>query len=249
MLGVHGTTVAFTQWPGAVEDWPEFGVMIGGRGANHRDSTEHVFAKMDDPAHPLNAPFGGKQFEYRDELFRVHGPYSRQRLRILFSIDTQKSPQDGQARGNCHREDNDYALAWVRQYGRGRVFYCTIAHNPYVFWDPKMLQFYLGAVQFALGDLPCPTIPSARITPALDAQERLGWRLGLSWEVFPQYTLLELINKAAELGLLYVSWSDMQGIATPRRHGIRHSPGPQHPEGDPPRARRRGPPLAHLSHQ
>jgi type 1 glutamine amidotransferase len=48
----------------------------------------------------------------------------------------------------------------VRSYGKGRVFYCTIAHNPQVFWDPLMLQFYLGAMQFALGDLPAPTEPS-----------------------------------------------------------------------------------------
>ena len=54
MMGVHGTSVAFTQWPGAVEDWPEFGLMIGARGANHRASDEHVFIKLDDPAHPLN---------------------------------------------------------------------------------------------------------------------------------------------------------------------------------------------------
>jgi len=38
LMGVHGTTVAFTQWPGAKEDWPEFGEMLGARGANHRGS-------------------------------------------------------------------------------------------------------------------------------------------------------------------------------------------------------------------
>jgi hypothetical protein len=35
LLGVHGTSVAFTHWPGAREDWPEFGIMLGARGANH----------------------------------------------------------------------------------------------------------------------------------------------------------------------------------------------------------------------
>ncbi len=34
LLGIHGTTVAFTDFPqGAKETWPEFGRMIGGRGA------------------------------------------------------------------------------------------------------------------------------------------------------------------------------------------------------------------------
>ena len=103
LLGVHGTSVAFTRWPGAHEDWPEFGIMLGARGANHYDSDEHVFIKLDDPNHPVNKPFGGKGFEYRDEFFRVHGPYSRDRVRVLFSIDTDKTKFQGQPRGNCFR--------------------------------------------------------------------------------------------------------------------------------------------------
>jgi len=213
LMGVHGTTVAFTQWPGAVEDWPEFGIMLGARGANHYDSDEHVFIKLDDPDHPIDRPFGGKEFEYRDEFFRVHGPYSRERVRVLFSIDTAKTKFDGQPRGNCFREDNDYALAWVRQYGRGRVFYCTIAHNPYVFWDPKMLEFYLAATQFALSDLHAPTIPSAKLTPAIRAQEKLGWRLGIEAYTFQKYTLFEAIEKTAELGLPFMGGLSFQKVS------------------------------------
>ena len=161
LMGVHGTSVAFTCWPGAIEDWPEFGVMLGARGANHRESDERVFIKLDDPDHPLNRPFGGKGFEFRDEFFRVGEPYSRDKVRVLLSIDTRKTDlNQGLARGKVERADNDYALAWVKSYGKGRVFYSTIAHNPYVFWDPTMLKFYLGAAQFVLGDLPGPTTPS-----------------------------------------------------------------------------------------
>ncbi len=214
LLGVHGTSVAFTRWPGAYEDWPEFGIMLGARGANHRDSDERVFIKLDDPDHAVNLPFGGKGFEYRDEFFRVHEPYSRHRVRVLLSIDTEKTDMNqGQARGNCVREDNDYALAWVRNYGRGRVFYCTIAHNPYVFWDPKMLQFYLAATQFALGDLPAPTIPSAKLTPAIRAQEKLGWRLGIEAYTFHKYTLFEAIERTAQLGLPYMGGLSFQEVS------------------------------------
>ena len=213
LLGVHGTTVAFTRWPGAHEDWPEFGIMLGARGANHMDSKEHVFIKLDDPDNPVNQPFGGKGFEYRDEFFRVHGPYSRQRVRVLFSIDTDKTQFKGQPRGNVLRKDNDYALAWIRNYGRGRVFYCTIAHNPYVFWDPKMLQFYLAAVQFAMGDLQAPTIPSGRLTPAIRSQEKLDWRLGIEAYTFHKYTLFEAIDKTSQLGLPYMGGLSFQKVS------------------------------------
>ncbi|MHB1036669.1 MAG: ThuA domain-containing protein [Pirellulales bacterium] len=214
LLGVHGTSVAFTRWPGASEDWPEFGIMLGARGANHRNSDEHVFIKLDDPEHPLNQAFGGREFDYRDEFFRVHEPYSRSRVRVLLTIDVDKlDTQGGAARGQIERADRDFAVAWVRGYGRGRVFYSTIAHNSYVFWDPLMLKFYLGAIQFALGDLPAPALPSARLTPALRAQEKLQWRLGAEARAFPKETLFEAIDQTAKLGLPYLGAASSQTVS------------------------------------
>jgi len=214
MMGVHGTSVAFTQWPGAVEDWPEFGMMIGARGANHRANDEQVFIKLDDPEHPINQAFGGQGFSYRDEFFRVHDPYSRRRLRVLLSIDTDKTDlKAGRGSAPLERADNDFALAWVRNYGRGRTFYCTIAHHPQVFRDPKLLPFYLAAAQFILGDLPAPTIPSAMLTPALRAQEKLGWRLGVEAYTFHKFTLFEAIEKTASLGLPYMGGLSFQKVS------------------------------------
>ena len=214
LLGVHGTTVAFTQWPGAIEDWPEFGFLIGTRGANHKDSDEHVWLKLDDPTHPINQVFGGQPFDYRDEFFRPQGTYSRDRVRVLLSIDTSKTDVNkGQPRGNCFRADNDYAVAWVRSYGRGRVFYSTVAHNPYVFYDAKMLQFYLAAIQFALGDLPCPTTPSSKLTSVIRVQEKLGWRLSAQTGNASDSTLFDDVESASRLGLPYLSASDSQTVS------------------------------------
>ena len=215
LMGVHGTSVAFTRWTeGAQEDWPEFGLMLGARGASHLQADEPVFIRLDDPDHPLNRPFGGQGFEYRDEFFRFGEPYSRNRVRVLLSLDNQRTAQlQGRDRVHPFREDDDYALAWVRHYGRGRVFYCTIAHNPQVFWDPRMLQFYLGAVQFVLGDLPAPTVPSGKLTPALRAQEKLGWRLGIEAYTFHKYTFFEAIEKTAQLGLPYMGGLSFQQVS------------------------------------
>jgi type 1 glutamine amidotransferase len=214
LLGVHGTTVAFTRWPGAYEDWPEFGIMLGGRGARHRESDEHVFLKLDDPDHPLAQPFGGKGFDYRDEFFRVDAPYSRDRVRVLLSIDTEKTDlrtKDG--RLAPERADNDYAIAWVRNYGRGRVFYCTIGHHPRDFSNPLILQFYLGAIQFALGDLPAPATPNSRLTPAVRARERLGWSLAAAARSLDSATFFDAIEKTAGLGLLSIVGSSSQKVS------------------------------------
>jgi sugar phosphate isomerase/epimerase/type 1 glutamine amidotransferase len=209
LMGMHGTAVAFWNWDGGGDDWPEFGRMLGGRGAQHRDAQEKCFMKMDSPGHPLLASFPKEGFELSDEFFRVGDPYSRDRVRVLFSIDTEKTDLGAKP---PEREDQDYAAAWVRHYGRGRVFYTTFGHNPYLFWDPAMLKFYLAATQFALGDLDVPTIPSARLTPAIEAQEKLGWNLGIVAYTFHRYTLFETIEKTDELGIAYMGGLDFQKV-------------------------------------
>jgi type 1 glutamine amidotransferase len=90
LIGVHGTSVAFTKWPGAIEDWPEFGVMYSARGAFHRENTEPVVSKIEDKTHPLVQVFKGDSFEFRDEYFRFPEVYSRKVVRVLLSIDTNK---------------------------------------------------------------------------------------------------------------------------------------------------------------
>ncbi len=210
-MGNHGASVAFWNWgPGGGDDWHEFGRMLGGRGARHRTPQEEVVMKVDSPGHPLMRPFPDQGFSLADEFFRVGDPYSRDRVRVLFSIDTDKTDLSGKPH---ERTDRDYAMAWVRHYGRGRVFYCTVGHNPYQFWDPTMLSFYLGAVQFVLGDLKAPTTPSARLTPALTAQEALDWPLGMTAYTFHKYTLFDTIEKTAQVGLVNLGGLSFQKVS------------------------------------
>jgi hypothetical protein len=151
----HAVTVTST-------DWPAFGEILGARGAAHRDADEKVTVKLDDPASPLNAAFGGKGFDIADEIFRFQEPYSRQRVHVLLSVDVERTDMNqGQPRGGCIRPDNDYAISWIRRHGQGRVFYCSLGHNPHVFWDARMLQHFLAGIQFALGDLEADASPGA----------------------------------------------------------------------------------------
>lgn len=214
LMGLHGTTVAFTQWPGAVEDWPEFGYMIGARGASHKESTERVWVKVEEPGHSLARMFPPAGFEFRDEFFRYPDTFSRERVRVLLSMDTEKTDLGPPGSfPHVRRADNDYALAWIRNYGRGRVFHSTIAHNPYVFWNTNILAFYLAAAQFAVGDLPAPTTPSSRLSPAVAAWEQLGWKLGIEAYTFHKFTLFETFEKTRSLGLPYVGGLSFQRVS------------------------------------
>lgn len=152
-VGVHAAT--------DVRAWkfPEYHEMIGGVFAGH--PFKHISVKLDDPAHPLSAAFDGKGFEITDEIYTFRDPYSREKLRVLLSIDWESCGP----LGGANREDNDYALGWVKSYGKGRVFYCAFGHQEPVWYNPAVLRFYLDGIQFALGDLKADTTPSAKLTP------------------------------------------------------------------------------------
>jgi type 1 glutamine amidotransferase len=149
LASIHGASYAFFQWP-------EFGEILGGFFDSHPwNAYERISVKIDDPAHPIVAAFGGHGFEIIDEGYQFKNPYARGHLRVLLSMDISKMDAD---KPNL-RPDHDFGLSWVKRYGQGRVFYCALGHNPEEFWNPALLQHFLDGIQFALGDLPAETTP------------------------------------------------------------------------------------------
>jgi type 1 glutamine amidotransferase len=148
--GIHAATDV-GAW-----NFPEYHEMIGGVFAGH--PFRRISVKLDDPGSPLCVMFGGKGFEISDEIYTFKAPYSRERLHILLSIDWPHSHLRG---GN--RPDNDYALSWIRRYGKGRVFYCAFGHEDQIWWNPEILRLYLAGIQYAAGDLKANATPSAKL--------------------------------------------------------------------------------------
>lgn len=165
IAGNHGAADAFYKWK-------EYGEMIGGYFCGHPFG--QITVKIDDPKSPVNAMFKGQGFDISDEIYTFREPYSRERLHILLSIDYEKSAKVRQTvdrlteekkikkSGWTPRPDNDYALSWIHEYGKGRVFYCAFGHQHYIFWNPTMLEHFLAGLQYALGDLPAEAAPSCK---------------------------------------------------------------------------------------
>ena len=163
VIGNHGTSVASPQWA-------EFGEILGATGASHREPTEKAMIVIEDPTHPITRAFDGKPFEYVDEFYRLAAPYSRDKVRVLLSIDPIATDMmQGRCFGQCLRDDNDYPVAWIRQHGKARIFYTTLGHNPDPFWDPRVLEMFLAGMQYALGDLDADATPRPRGSARFDA--------------------------------------------------------------------------------
>jgi type 1 glutamine amidotransferase/sugar phosphate isomerase/epimerase len=162
LAGNHGTSHANM-------DWPEFSEMIGVRRGVHREATEQAWIKIVDPNSPLTAAFDGKEFLYQDEFFRFpNPPYSRDKLHVLLAMDVDRTDmnQGRPCASPCVRADADYAVSWIRSYGKGRVFFAILGHNPTIFTTPSLARYFLAGIQFILGDLDADTTPSGKLTSA-----------------------------------------------------------------------------------
>ena len=159
VVGFHAAIATFVQHP-VYDQWPWFGRMLGGteNGGHPWGPADTYTVKVDDSKSPLNAAFQGKGFDVNDEIMQLQEPSLRQHMRVLLSVDMEKSkPTRGML--PVRQQDRDFPLTWIRAEGKGRVFCSGIGHNASVFWNAPLLQHFLAGIQYALGDLDADATP------------------------------------------------------------------------------------------
>ncbi len=148
----------------ANNNWPEFSDMMGGWSGSHH--VEKQMIKIDDPGNPLMKPFGTESFEHTDEfyIFPTHSPYSREKSHVLMSIDVEKSDRATAGRFCvlCTRPDQDYGVAWVKPYGKGRTYFTPLGHTTIMYTDKRWTQHILAAIQYMLGDVTIDDTPGSK---------------------------------------------------------------------------------------
>jgi type 1 glutamine amidotransferase len=148
-----------------VGTWPEFNKMIGAFFKWHWNDGQFITVKVDEPGHPLNAPFKGQSWTIEDETYTFsRDTYSRENLRVLTSVDYATMSATDKAKEQNPRADGDYALSWIRREGKGRVFYEAHGHNEKVYAHRLLLAHVLAGMQYVLGDLDADDRPSVRGT-------------------------------------------------------------------------------------
>ena len=151
IIGFHAATDNFYNWPEAAE-------MMGGLFVAHPWTSGGVWAIKDyEPNHPLNAAFKGEGFKIKDEIYRQKKLSAVENRRILLTLDLD-DPATKNAKG-AMESDRDMPVSWIKDYGRGRIFFCGLGHNNEVFYRPAILQHCLDGIQFALGDLKVDATP------------------------------------------------------------------------------------------
>lgn len=152
VIGVHAASDNFYEWPEGAD-------LIGGQFDQHPWHSGGTWVvKIDDPSNPVCSAFPPNGFLINDEIYRQRAPYSRGKVRVLASLDLQDE-RNLDVKG-LRPTDVDIPISWLQEFGKGRVFYTVLGHNPHIYWDPNVLKHYLAGIQFALGDLAAnATIP------------------------------------------------------------------------------------------
>ncbi len=131
--------------------------MVGGYFAGHpwNAGGEHGFVAHD-PTHPVVAMFP-ERFRWKDEIYQYDPRYKPQNLRVLLSLDMAASTP---------KEPWHVPVAWVRDYGKGRVFATNFGHNDATWQDPMFKKHMEQGIAWALGRIDGPATPNPDVQAA-----------------------------------------------------------------------------------
>ena len=125
--GFHSATDSFKKSDAYWE-------MVGGRFAGHAGGKFTVY--IIDKEHPITK--GLEDFEIQDETY-AHAYHKFACLRSLVRMNTEKERQ---------------SMAWVQDYGKGRVFYTGLGHGNEAWTNPAFQRLLVRGMYWAVGREP-----------------------------------------------------------------------------------------------
>jgi hypothetical protein len=128
--------------------------MIGGYFDEHPWGTFEAPILVEDPTFPGMSQWP-HSFVLKDEIYQIKN-YSRDDRRVLMRLDASKLNLDNP---RVHRTDKDFAVAWAKMYGKGRVYYTTLGHVEENWDNPQFQKMITEAIQWALGTVNADLTP------------------------------------------------------------------------------------------
>ena len=147
--------------------WPEYGELIGAYFDDH-PWTQEAGVDVEDPGHPATRKLGNS-FRLLEEFYQFRS-FSRDRVRVLLTLDTRTVTFNERV----NRTDGDFALAWCRPYGNGRVFYTAFGHFDETWADSRFQDLLEGALLWLTGEVSADAAPR-KSTPAIARVSNLAY--------------------------------------------------------------------------
>lgn len=135
-VGIHCATDTFYKFA-------PYGEMIGGYFDGH-PWTQDVKVKVEDKSHPATKHLGDS-FGIKDEIYQFRD-WERGKVHVLLSIDVTSVDL---TKKEVKRTDGDFAVAWTKNYGKGRVFYTSLGHREEVWADERFRTHLMNGIAWA----------------------------------------------------------------------------------------------------
>jgi type 1 glutamine amidotransferase len=154
-IGVHSAADTY-------KDYAPYYDMLGGTFNGHPwGAGEKVTVTVHDTTHPVSKPWGS-EFEIQDEIYRFKN-WKPEKVHVLMSLNMAKTRR---------KEPYHVPIAWVKDYGNGRVLHMSLGHNIRVWQDPRYMDSLLGGIKWILGMEKGDATPNPEVSKAEEQKAR-----------------------------------------------------------------------------
>jgi uncharacterized protein len=141
--------------------------MKGGTFSGHPwNAGDTVTITVHDAKHPVSRPWGAADFEITDEIYKFKN-WQPDKVHVLMSLNMAKTKL---------KEPNHVPIAWVKQYGDGRVAHMSLGHREDVWTNPKYMASLLGAVNWVLGNEEGDATPNPEVSKAQEEKAKADFQ-------------------------------------------------------------------------
>jgi hypothetical protein len=135
-------------------DYQPYWDMVGGTFNGHPwNAGNTVTISVHEPQNPLMKSFGA-EFNIRDEIYQYKN-WQPEKVRVLMSLDMAK----------CQPSMPYHVpVAWIKNYGEGRVYFNNLGHNESSWADARYLSSITEAVRWIRGEIEVDAKPNPELS-------------------------------------------------------------------------------------
>jgi hypothetical protein len=133
MIGVHSSTDTFGGFK------PYWSLINGTFDGHPWGSGETVSVKVHEPGHAVAKPWSA-EFQIKDEIYQYR-QYDPKSVRVIYSLDMPKCKT---------KMPYHVPMCWVRESGKGRLFYTNLGHNESTWAMAAFKEHLLAGIRWAL---------------------------------------------------------------------------------------------------
>ncbi len=136
--------------------------MLGGTFNGHPwNAGDRVTITVHDTNHPVSKPWGD-EFEITDEIYQFKH-WQPEKVHVLMSLNMAKTKL---------KKPYQVPIAWVKNYGDGKVMHMSLGHREDVWTNDKYTQSLLGGIKWMLGLEPGDAAPNPDVSSAQEAKAK-----------------------------------------------------------------------------